>query len=256
MEPVPALASSPTTTIAVLAVLFLATLIRSAFGFGEALVAVPLLALVAPVEVAAPVAVLASVTVALIAVAQDWRHIHFRSAVWLVVSSFAGIPLGLALLRYAPEGAVKMALAMVIIGFSTYALRGGLQAELKGDGFAWAFGFVSGILGGAYGMNGPPLVIYGSLRRWSPQHFRATLQGYFLPASLAGLWGYRIAGLLTATVHRYFLFSLPLILIGTLIGRAVNRRMDHARFIRWVHRALIVAGGVLLIQAGWTVLKH
>ena len=39
-------------------------------------------------------------------------------------------------------------------------------------------------------MNGPPLVIYGALRRWSPQHFRATLQGYFLPASLAGLGGY------------------------------------------------------------------
>ena len=31
-------------------------------------------------------------------------------------------------------------------------------------------------------MNGPPLAIYGSMRRWSAQHFRATLQGYFLPA--------------------------------------------------------------------------
>jgi uncharacterized protein len=33
------------TTLPVLAVIFVATLIRSAFGFGEALVAVPLLAL-------------------------------------------------------------------------------------------------------------------------------------------------------------------------------------------------------------------
>jgi hypothetical protein len=32
-------------------------------------------------------------------------------------------------------------------------------------------------------MNGPPLVIYGALRRWTPERFRATLQGYFLPAS-------------------------------------------------------------------------
>ena len=51
-------------------------------------------------------------------------------------------------------------------------------------------GFCSGILGGAYGMNGPPLAVYGSLRRWSPQHFRATLQGYFLPASIIGMAGY------------------------------------------------------------------
>ena len=45
-------------TVYLLLVVFLATLIRSAFGFGEALVAVPLLALRVPVAVAAPLAVL------------------------------------------------------------------------------------------------------------------------------------------------------------------------------------------------------
>ncbi len=39
------------------AVLLVATLIRSALGFGEALVAVPLLALIMPVHVAAPVSI-------------------------------------------------------------------------------------------------------------------------------------------------------------------------------------------------------
>jgi uncharacterized membrane protein YfcA len=38
----------------VLIVVFIATLIRSAFGFGEGLVAVPLLALWIPLEIAAP----------------------------------------------------------------------------------------------------------------------------------------------------------------------------------------------------------
>ena len=46
------------TTVQVLAVIFVATLIRSAFGFGEALVAVPLLALLMPVETAVPLATL------------------------------------------------------------------------------------------------------------------------------------------------------------------------------------------------------
>ena len=102
--------------IAIPAVLFVATVIRSAFGFGEALIAVPLLALVVPVEVAAPVAVLASITVALIAVAQDWRKIHFKSAGWLVLSTMAGIPLGLLMLRTVPEAVVaRWVLAAVVI---------------------------------------------------------------------------------------------------------------------------------------------
>src|SRR4051812_8932545 len=81
------------------AILFVATLIRSAFGFGEALVAVPLLALLMPVEVAAPVTVLVSITVAFIVVVQDWRKVHVRSAFGLVLSTLFGLPLGLLLLR-------------------------------------------------------------------------------------------------------------------------------------------------------------
>src|SRR5277367_167488 len=183
--------------IEVAAVLFLATIIRSAFGFGEALFAVPLLALALPVEVAAPVAVLASITIALIVVVQDWRAIHARSAGWLVLSTFAGIPLGLWLLKTVPEVAAKAVLAFVIAGFSAYSLLRPGRYELKNDRLAWFFGFCAGVLGGAYGMNGPPLAIYGSLRKWTPGNFRATLQGYFLPASIAGMVGYFAAGLWT-----------------------------------------------------------
>jgi hypothetical protein len=231
------------------AVLFLATIIRSAFGFGEALVAVPLLALLMPVEVAAPVAVLVSVTVAFIVLLQDWRKVHVRSAVGLVFSTMLGIPLGLMLLRAVAGPVVKGILAAVIIAFSAQSLLSGVHRELKSDKFAWLFGFSAGVLGGAYGMNGPPLVIYGSLRGWSPQHFRATLQGYFLPASLAGLWGYRLAGLWTPAVNRYYLLSLPLVILATFLGQAINCRLDAQRFARYVHGGLILVGIVLLLQA-------
>ena len=111
------------TTLAVLAVIFLATFIRSAFGFGEALIAVPLLARIPiPINVAVPLAVLLSITVSLVAVVQDWHHIHLRSAWRLVLFSLLGIPLGLLLLKAAPEPVVKAALAVVIISFSTYCL--------------------------------------------------------------------------------------------------------------------------------------
>ena len=52
------------TALPIILILFIATLIRSVFGFGEALIAVPLLALMMPVEVAAPLAVLVSITIA------------------------------------------------------------------------------------------------------------------------------------------------------------------------------------------------
>jgi uncharacterized protein len=243
------------TVLLVLAVIFVATVIRSAFGFGEALVAVPLLSLVIPIEVAAPLAVLASITVAVVILVQDWQKVHVRSAGWLVVSTFFGIPFGLWLLSSVAEPVVKMILAFVIIVFSAYSLVSRTPFELKDDRLAWLFGFVAGILGGAYGMNGPPLVIYGALRRWSPEFFRATLQGYFLPASLVGMVGYWITGLWVPTVTNYYLLSLPVVLLAVFLGRVIHRRLKDRRFLVYVHIGLIVIGITLLVQAVWNNIR-
>jgi hypothetical protein len=238
------------TTLHVLAVILVATLIRSTFGFGEALVAVPLLALRIPVQVAAPLAVLVSITVAGIVIAQDWRHIHLRSATGLVLTTAIGIPLGLWMLTRTGESTVKRILAIVIIGFSVFSLlRPPVRRVRHHVPWLLGCGFVAGVLGGAYGMNGPPLVVYGSLRGWSPQQFRATLQGYFFPASLIGLFGYWIAGLWTPVVTRYFLFSLPITVAATLLGRTLNRRLGGRSFFQYVYLGLIAIGLVLLAQS-------
>jgi uncharacterized protein len=198
-------------------------------------------------------AVFVSVTVAGIILLRDWRDVHVGSAGKLVVSTLFGIPFGLLMLILVAEPVVKAALGVVIITFAAYQLLGRSGLELKDDRLAWLFGFGAGVLGGAYGMNGPPLVAYGALRRWSPERFRATLQGYFLPASLVGMGGYWIAGLWVAAVTRYYLISLPVVLVAIVLGRALNQRLDGKRFIIYVHVGLVVIGGLLLIQSasGW-----
>jgi uncharacterized membrane protein YfcA len=235
--------------VEVVAVIFVATLIRSTFGFGEALVAVPLLALFIPITIAVPLAALVSITVAAVVVAQDWHHIQVSSARWLILSTLVGIPLGVLALTNVPEPVVKAILAFVILAFSFYCLLDRRPYELRNDKPAWIFGFIAGILGGAYGMNAPPLVIYGVLRRWSPQQFRATLQGYFLIASLVGIVGYWLAGVWGAAVTRYYILCLPLALMAVFLGRAVNRRLNSRRFLLYIHCGLIGIGAILLIQS-------
>lgn len=230
--------------------IFLATLVRSIFGFGESLIAVPLLALYLPIEIAVPVSVLVSVAVAGVVVVQDWQKIHFSSAGWLVLFSMLGIPLGLWLLTSADEQWVKASLAAVIIGFSVYSLFGRtITLETDSKFGLFLCGLLAGVFGGAYGLNGPPLVVYGAMRRWSAQHFRATLQGYFLPASLMGMIGYWINGLWVAQVTSLFLWSLPAVFLATFLGRAINRRMNGTSFFTYVYIGLIGIGMVLLLES-------
>lgn len=238
-------------TVEVLLVVFIASLVRAVFGFGEAMIAVPLLALILPVQIAVPLAVLVSITIAAVVVLQDWRKIHLRSTAWLFLPTLAGIPLGICLLKYGHQNLIKAVLAVVILLFSSYSLLGRRTLHLERDSHPWMLGcgFLAGILGGAYGMNGPPLVVYGAMRRWSPQHFRATLQAYFLPASTIAIAGYAVSGLWTKPVTHYFLVSLIAAIPATLLGGLINRRLRGDAFLRYVYIGLICIGLGLLTQA-------
>lgn len=63
-----------TTALFVLIVVFIATFIRSAFGFGEALIAVPLLVLRIPLKIAAPLAVLLSIALPAVLLGRAVNH--------------------------------------------------------------------------------------------------------------------------------------------------------------------------------------
>ncbi|TCS87766.1 hypothetical protein EDD80_104113 [Anseongella ginsenosidimutans] len=230
---------------------FIATLVRSTFGFGESLVAVPLLIQFIPVETAVPLSVLLSIFIALVVVAQDHRKIHFNSAKWLILFAIPGIPLGLALLVYGNDFLVKLGLGMLILFYSVYSLFEKKSLELKKDNMFWLFacGFFSGVFGGAYGLNGPPLVVYGNMRKWSSKHFRATLQAYFLPASILGVAGYAVKGLMTAEVFTYFLVSLPAAIPALFLGRYLNHKLNSDSFFRYVYFGLALIAGYLVYTA-------
>lgn len=234
--------------ISLVAISFVATLVRSTFGFGESLVAVPLFALVAPLGVAVPLSVLMSVFVALVVVVQDHHKIHFKSAKWLIAASIPGIPIGLMILVYGNAYWVKIGLGLLIVVYSIYRLRVNDSGVMHEDSGWWLVGcgFLSGVLGGAYGLNGPPLVVYGNRRQWSAGHFRATLQAYFLVASGIGIAAYAVKGLLGWVVLRDFLYCLPAIVPAIFLGRYFNGRLVGRRFYSYVHWGLLVIGGLLI----------
>lgn len=236
--------------ITVFIISFLATIVRSTFGFGESLVAVPLFSFFIPINTAVPLSVIISVLVALIVVVQDHRQIQLRSAKWLILSALPGIPLGVLLLTYGNPTVIKIGLGLLVTAYALYALFGKSTFRLEKDSKPWllACGFFSGVFGGTFGINGPPLALYGNLRNWDAQTFRATLQGYFLPASLLGLVGYMWKGLVTLEVLKELLFSLPAVIPAIFLGRYLNRRLSGQAFFRYIYIGLLLIGILLLIK--------
>lgn len=241
-------------TLAIVVIVFLSVLVRSTFGFGEALVAMPLLAFIIELKTAAPFVAIVAGTITLIILVSNWHRVQFHSAWRLVLSSFAGIPLGLIFLKGTFDLTMKVALAIVIIVFSGYSLIKPRLWILKNEKFSYGFGFIAGILGGAYNTAGPPIVIYGTMRQWDPGAFRATLQGYFLPTWLFIMLGHAFSGLWTASIWQLYFISLPVLFLAFFIGNRLNRSMPANKFHRYIHILLAGIGIFLFIQTVWGVL--
>ena len=219
-------------------------------GFGEALVAVPLFLLFLPADIAVPLSVMLSVVIAVVIIIQDHKKIHFNSAKWLIIYALPGVPLGIMALMYGNETLVKTSLGSLIILYSFYSLYSQNDKTLKEDSRLWLFicGFLSGVFGGAYGLNGPPLVVYGNLRQWSAKHFRATLQAYFLPVSFISILGFYAKGLVTTEVNNYFFISLLTAVPAIFLGRYLNHQLKDGAFFKYVYWGLIVISVILIIS--------
>ncbi len=233
----------------ILLIIFVASLTRATFGFGDALLAMPLLALVIDLPTATPIVALTSNVMAVLILSRSWRSVSVKNAWRLTVASALGVPLGLLLLKAeALHLPLKLTLAFVVAGFAAFKLLKPALFTLKSDHWGWVFGFIAGTLGGAYNTNGPPAVIYGTLRRWSPETFKATLQGYFLPIGLIISAGHGLSGLWTPDVLHTTLLSLPVVLLAFFIGQRLTTRLDPDRFERLILFILIIMGALLAFQ--------
>lgn len=236
-----------TSILPILSIIFLATFTRSALGFGDALIAMPLLALVLDMQTATPLVAFGASTIAITILLKQWRSVDIKAAWRLILSSLIGIPFGLLLLKTAPESTVKAILGVVLIGFGLYNLVKPNLPPLRSEKLAYLFGWVAGVLGGAYNTNGPPVVIYGTLQKWDPENFRATLQCYFLPTGLMILIGHGLAGLWTPTVLRLYVYSLPVIMLAIFVGGKLNKVMSGGQFNRVIYALLVVMGALMFV---------
>ena len=160
-----------------------------------------------------------------------------------------GIPIGIWLISAGSEAAIKMLLAVVVISFALWSLSNRKTVGILSEAWAPAFGLAAGILGGAYNTAGPPMVIFGTLRQWPAERFRANLQSYFLLGGSTVLAMHISRGAVTDDVIRLSAMCVPLTIVAALIGHRLTKSVSTEQFIRIVHVCLLLIGVVLLVTA-------
>lgn len=244
---------SATVILEVVIIIFIAALTRSTLGFGDALIGMPLMTLVIDIQVAAALSLIVSMMIASVILYQNWAGVDMRAAGRLIVAAFAGVPTGILILKRAPEPVVTLVLGIVLVIYGTYSLlpsqaTAGEKNAAYPDNLAYAFGFVSGLLGGAYNTSGPPVVVYGTMRKWPPDTFRTTLQSFFLPTGVFTMLAHALGGLWTGTVLSLVAYSLPVVVLSIFLGGYLSSRIPHQAFSQVIHASLVMMGIMMVIR--------
>ena len=226
---------------------FLAVFTQSLAGFGVALVAMALLPGLVGVQIAVPlVAVLALVLETILTI--RYKDSFDFKTVWpIALASIIGIPLGVWALSGINEVFLTKSLGVLISGYALYSLFKFQLPELRHPAWGLSAGFLSGLFGGAFNIAGPPYIIYGNCRRWPPARFKGNLQALFVVNSLVVFASHYASGNITANVWNYFLWSLPALILGALLGTSLDRYISPEIFRKIVLWLLVILGIRLII---------
>lgn len=227
----------------------LASFLRGLTGFGFAIVATPLLALVLPPSIAVPIVTILQIPSGLQTGVRDWSDTDFRAAgtAWL-----AGVPAlipGLYVVASVPPDLMRLIVGVVVI-ISTVVLSVGARIDRPPRTVELlSAGALSGFLQGAVAMAGPPIIVLLLASSWTAARCRATLSFVFLSlgsASLAiGLW----RGVVT---HESIIISalcIPGLIAGQVLGSHLFVRLDAKKY-RTISILCVAATGVLVTIKG------
>lgn len=236
-----------TTTAAVLAagaVVLAGSLVQGAAGFGLALVAAPLLALVDPSLVPAPLLALTTVH-AVAALVRERGEADWRGVGWAMLGRVPGTAAGVAIVVVLPPRTFAVVLALVVLACA--ALSATRLRVRPTRGLLLAAGAVSGVSGTAASIGGPPMALL--YQSESGPRIRATLAAYFALGTLLSLGGLAAGGAVTADALLHGALLLPFLAAGFLASGPARRLLDRGGTRPAVVVLAAVSALVLLVRA-------
>ncbi len=108
-------------------------------------------------------------------------------------------------------------------------------------------GTISGLMGGFFGMHGPPAVLYFIAALKDKDEYMATAQAYFLITNVYMTLLRSANGFLTREVATYFIPCLIAVCIGTFLGALVFKRISTKVFPYVVYAYICISGIIIFL---------
>ena len=236
------------TIFAVIIILF-AAIVRGFSGFGFSLLAITALSLIyAPAEIVPSIFMLELVA-SINLLPSIWNDVHWRSVAPLTIGCLIATPIGVWFLAHIAPAPMQLALALFVL-FATGLLAVGHQFKrMPGLFTSTIAGAASGLSNGAFGIGGPPVILFYFSSPAGVAAGRASLTAYFLATDAIGLANQSYQGLLTWAAFTRAALWLPPLAIGVWVGARSFKSVDQALFRKAVLALLAMMAVAIGVKA-------
>lgn len=202
----------------------LASVVRALTGWAFSIIAVPMLSLVFPPNQAVVLNILLALAATLKNVPAMRGQISRRVFLPLLFSGLVGTPVGYWLHTVIGDAGLRFVMGLLVLALSTTMLLIPPRPQtLTLQALALA-GLASGVLGGAVGIAGPPVVVLFMLTATDMGQARATLALGLLTVCLMATCAYLFGGHITLPLLLLFSLALPVVLLGDTLGNRLFAR--------------------------------
>lgn len=224
-----------------------AGLVRGLSGFGSAMIMVPLLGAIFGPAVAVPVVTAVDGLVTAPLLPNAFRRCHWREVLPLGIGGALLVPVGVHLLTLADPLVLRRVTALVILAVVVVMAFGWRYQRRAGTGLSFGVGAVSGLMGGAIGVSGPPVVLFWLGGQSDAPTVRANIIAYFGLTEIVSIVSLWLSALFTPQVLWLSLVLTPIYAIALWLGAHSFRFASERAFrsIALVLIALIAFGSLL-----------
>jgi uncharacterized membrane protein YfcA len=176
-----------------------------------------------------------------------WKRLLPMVAAFVVFSTLA-----ICLLERIEGQAMRMILGIMLIIISLYFsfFKENLQRIIRPTrGWQLGTGCVSGMMGGLFGMHGPPVVLYLISSEPDKDHYMGMIQTYAVITNITMLAVRAFSGYVTPAVGSTYLYGLAGLAIGVLAGNWAYSRIPSRLFTYIVYAYIGVSGLIIFLTA-------
>ncbi len=234
--------------LAVAGVAALGGLMRGLTGFGGAMVMTPMLSLAYAPRRVVPSVMLLEAFIAAPMLVPALRAAQRRVVLAICLAAVATLPFGAFVLLHTPAQALRRGIAAMVMGFSLLLLCGVRYRGARPMALTVAVAGACGVLMGASGIGGPPLVVYLLSGPEPIAVTRANMTVYVSVISVAGLCLLWLHGALQLEGALSPWLMAPAYAAGVLLGTHVHGRTREDAVRRIAVLVLIAVCAVALLR--------